>query len=208
MQNSAYTIIFSAIVGIVCAAVLVGADMGTEKYIKANKEAEKARNVMEVLGISYPEDATSPELVEFFEKKLKERSIGGLKVYEYPEAEGGTALAVLFRGSGVWGPIKGVLALEPDLRTVRDIAFYEQEETPGLGAKIATEEFTSRFRGKMIAPTEDDREEAGMTITKPGQASGPREVDGITGATMTSNRVQKMLNDVISDIVAKVNGNV
>jgi len=208
VQNSAYTIIFSAIVGIICAAVLVGADMGTEKYIKANKEAEKDRNIMEVLGISYPKDATSPELVEFFEKKLEERSIDGLKVYEYSEAEDGTAIAVLFRGSGVWGPIKGVLALEPDLRTIRGIAFYEQEETPGLGAKIAKEAFTSRFKGKKIAPTDGGRTDAGMKITAPGQAGGPREVDGITGATMTSDRVEKMLNNVISDIVAKVNGNV
>ncbi|MEF8787470.1 MAG: FMN-binding protein [Planctomycetota bacterium] len=207
MPNSAYTIIFSAIVGTICAAVLVGADMGTEKYIKANQEAEKDRNIMEVLGISYPDDATAPELVDFFEDKLKESTVQGLTVYKYSNAEG-TAVAVLFRGSGVWGPIKGVLALEPDLRTIRGIAFYEQEETPGLGAKIATEEFTSRFVGKKIGPPEGGPDEAGMKITPPGQAGGPTEVDGITGATMTSDRVEKMLNDVISEIVAKVNGNV
>ena len=204
MKGNLYTIIFSAIVGILCASVLAGWGSFTRSYREANRKAERVRNIMRVLGVSYPETATARELLDVFNEKLEEREADGLTYYAYTGAEDGTPVAVPFTGSGVWGPIKAVLALEPDHRTIRGIAFYEQEETPGLGAKIATTEFTSRFKGKMIASPD----KAGMQITPPGQAGGPRQVDGITGATMTSDRVEKMLNDVIENIVAKVNGNV
>lgn len=208
MPNSAYTIIFSAIVGILCASVLAGWGSFTRSYREANRKAERVRNIMRVLGVSYPEKASARELLDVFNEKLEEREADGLTYYAYTGAEDGTPIAVPFRGSGVWGPIKAVLALESDQRTIRGIAFYEQEETPGLGAKIATTGFTSKFKGKRIAPDNGRPGEAGMTITPPNQAGGPREVDGISGATMTSDRVEKMLNDIIENIVAKVNGNV
>ena len=208
MKVNLYTIIFSAVVGIICAGLLAGADSFTRPYVKANKRAEQVKNIMDVLGLSYPDNAGARKLLEIFEEKSSKTTVDGLTIYKYTAAEGDPPVAVLFQGSGVWGPIKGVLALEPDMRTIRDIAFYDQEETPGLGAKIATEEFTSRFEGKVIAPEDDGKQKAGLKITAPGEASGAQEVDGITGATMTSDRVEKMLNDVISEIVAKVNGNV
>ena len=206
MSSNVYTVIFSAVVGIICAAVLAGAGSFTRPYRRANRKAERVRNIMSVLGISYPEEAPARQLLELFRSRAQQKEVDGLTVYVYTAAEGGAPVAVPFQGSGVWGPIKGVLALEPDLRTIRGIAFYEQEETPGLGAKIATEAFTSRFRGKRIAPEEGG--EAGLSITPPGQASGSLQVDGITGATMTSDRVERMLNDIIEEIVTKVEGNV
>jgi Na+-transporting NADH:ubiquinone oxidoreductase subunit C len=184
--------------------------MFTRPYRKANQKAEKVRNIMSVLGISYDEEMPARELLDRFQNKVDEQEVSGLTVYEYmgEGQDGNHPVAVLFTGSGVWGPIKGVLALEPDLQTIRGISFYEQEETPGLGGEISTPAFKEQFIGKKIMVETDGQEEAGMKVTPPGQASGPREVDGITGATMTSDRVELMLNQTIKTIVSEVRGNV
>ena len=65
-------------------------------------------------------------------------------------------MAVPFSGSGVWGPIEGVLALEPDMQTIRGVRFYKQEETPGLGGEIASDWFQAQFKGKTLVSAAGD----------------------------------------------------
>jgi len=84
------------------------------------------------------------------------------------------------------------------MKTIRGITFYEQEETPGLGGDIVTEGFRKRFVGKTIHDKDDNM---GIVICKPGTAKEQNEIDGITGATMTCDKVQAMLNEVIKSIV-------
>jgi Na+-transporting NADH:ubiquinone oxidoreductase subunit C len=98
---------------------------------------------------------------------------------------------------GLWGVIKGVLALQPDLRTIRAISFYQQEETPGLGGEIASDWFRRQFENKQLASADG---QAGFRVLKPGGRAGPAEVDGISGATMTSQRVELMLDNLARSI--------
>ena len=102
-----------------------------------------------------------------------------------------------FSGPGLWGPIYGVLALEPDLRTIRGIRFFKQEETPGLGGEIGADWFQDQFVGKQIASEADVY---GFAIVKPGTGEGVNVVDGITGATMTSDRVAVMIDSIAAVI--------
>ena len=121
------------------------------------------------------------------------RQVGNLQTYRYvPEGtEDPRAVAVGFTGMGLWGPILGVLALEPDMRTIRGVRFYQQEETPGLGGEIGSLWFQEQFEGKRIVSSDG---QPGFGVVKPGSPSGPNSVDGISGATMTSQRVEEMLN--------------
>ena len=94
-------------------------------------------------------------------------------------------------GVGFWGPIEGVLALEPDLATVRGISFYKDEETPGLGHEINAEWFRNAFKGKRVR-------DAGGAVCVEFTARGKEpkalnEVDAITGATETTNSVKAFL---------------
>jgi Na+-transporting NADH:ubiquinone oxidoreductase subunit C len=83
------------------------------------------------------------------------------------------------------------------MSTIRGITFYEQEETPGLGGEIVTEGFRKGFVGKRIHDKEDN---VGIVIGKPGSAQEQNEIDGISGATMTCEKVQAMLNEAIESI--------
>lgn len=201
MKDSLYALVYAAVLGAVCASLLTGAANFTEDYRKANAEAEETLNILMVLNVPLEADTSAKQLGEVFKNNIREAERGGVTTYDYssPEAQGRIqAIALRFSGPGLWGPIKGFLALEQDRKTIRGITFYEQEETPGLGGEIVTEEFRKRFVGKMIHDKDDN---VGIVICKPGSAKEQNEIDGITGATMTCDKVQAMLNEVIKSIV-------
>jgi Na+-transporting NADH:ubiquinone oxidoreductase subunit C len=85
------------------------------------------------------------------------------------------------------------------MRTIRGLTFYHHEETPGLGGEISADWFREQFVGKKIV---DASGKGGIVIRMGGDLAG-NEVDGITGATMTCDKVQEMLNNVITDIIGE-----
>jgi len=92
-------------------------------------------------------------------------------------------------GSGYNGPIRAMLALRGDMNTIAGLTITDQAETPGLGARIEEEDWQAQFAGKRLA------DEAGMlrfSVTR-GSANTEYEVDGITGATRTSNAITRMV---------------
>ena len=200
MKGSLYTIFYAVVLGVVCALILTGVGQFTAPYRKANAKAEEIRNILGVLEAPFEADASAAELLEVFKGVVEEGEYGNLTVYKYVEDGPGSeprAVAIPFAGPGLWGPIKGFLALEPDMKTIRGITFHEQEETPGLGGEIGAEWFRNQFKGKSIYDEDDN---PGIFIRKKGEASGINEVDGITGATMTCDKVQAMLNAAIEEV--------
>ncbi len=83
------------------------------------------------------------------------------------------------------------------MRTIRGVTFYEQEETPGLGGEIVTAGFRDQFIGRSIV---DEAGNPGIIISSGGEPAA-NKVDAISGATMTCDKVQAMLNEAISSIV-------
>ena len=201
MKGNVYTLVYSAILGTACALLLTAAATFTEPYQKANKEAEEMLNILTALKVPFDENATAKQLIEIYEANIKEQAASDkLTFYEYKPASASgrlEAVAVRFAGPGLWGPVKGFLALEADKRTIRGITFYEQEETPGLGGDIVTDKFRDQFAGKSIV---DSSGKAGIVIGA-GKQTEDNGVDGITGATMTCDKVQQMINEVLTMIV-------
>ncbi len=199
MKAELKIIIFAAILGIVCSILLAGAETLLKPFREENEKAEEMRNYLSALEVPVSEDASASQLIEVFEKNISVGSLGDVALYTYsPEGSGAPeAFAVPFSGPGLWGPIYGVLALEPDLRTIRGIRFFKQEETPGLGGEIGADWFQDQFVGKQIASEADVY---GFAIVKPGTGEGVNVVDGITGATMTSDRVAVMIDSIAAVI--------
>jgi len=125
-----------------------------------------------------------------------ERDLAGLgsredvaTVFELRENSALRLVVLPVRGAGYQSMLKGYLALEGDLNTIAALTFYEQDETPGLGARVADEAWLSGWRGKQVA-------DAGGAIrieAVKGKAVGAHQVDGISGATRTSNGVTSLL---------------
>lgn len=114
-------------------------------------------------------------------------------------------------GFGLWDAIYGYLAIKPDANTVIGISWYDQKETPGLGANIAEPQWQSLFPGKVIfqpsggGKTDFQTAPLGITVVK-GKVSdvlgsSPKAesaVDGMTGATLTGNGVTDAYRDVLA----------
>jgi Na+-transporting NADH:ubiquinone oxidoreductase subunit C len=112
------------------------------------------------------------------------------------ERDGDLQLLVLpVYGQGYQSTIRAMLALEPDLISIAALTIIEQGDTPGLGAEIASPRWQALWPGKEIA---DENGRIVISVVR-GQATGPYEVDGITGATRTSNGVQNMLRFWLGD---------
>lgn len=199
MRNSLHTLLFAAVLGVVCSTLLVTASLFTAPYQKANQKADQVRNYLAALEAPLPENASAADLIAIFDRTLRPVERNGLECLEYrPEgADAPQAVAVAFSGPGVWGPIEGVLALEPDMGKIRGIRFFKHEETPGLGGEIASTGFLDRFKGKTIVAPDGT---PGFRVLNRGTAGGPNEIDGLTGATMTSDRVGKMLDTLAKRI--------
>jgi Na+-transporting NADH:ubiquinone oxidoreductase subunit C len=109
------------------------------------------------------------------------------------------AYALPISGQGFWAPIKGVIGIEADRQTITGIAFYEQNETPGLGAQITKDAFRIQFNGKVISLTGKP-----LNIKRPSDVLGKSDVYAVTGATQTSTRLEKIINDSLKDWLSKV----
>ena len=200
MKRSIYALGYAAVLGATCALLLTAAARVTAPYIQANAEAEETLKILMVLRVPLQPDTSAKQLGQVFESNVREEKHGGITTYVYspPEAKGQIqAVALQFSGPGLWGPVKGFLALEPDMKTIRGVTFYEQEETPGLGGEIASSWFQEQFVGKSIV---DENGVPGIIISSAGE-SASNKVDAISGATMTCNKVQAILNEVIKSIL-------
>jgi len=114
-------------------------------------------------------------------------------------------------GYGLWDAIYGYLAIETDADTVTGISWYDQKETPGLGANISEPEWQSLFPGKKIfQPTASGETEfktapLGITVVKGkvvdvlgNSPKAQSAVDGMSGATLTGNGVTDAYRDVLA----------
>ncbi len=202
MKVKLYTLAYAAVVGTVCAVLLTVVGNLTRDRREANAEAERVYNILEVLKVPFPPKATAKELLAVHERTVRVETRGEMTVHVFAEEgapENILAVALPLEGQGVWGPIKGFLALESDMKTIRGVAFHEQEETPGLGGEIASEWFRDQFKGKSIQDGSGDS--PGMRFVRGGAASAQNEVDAITGATMTTKKVAAILNSAITQFV-------
>lgn len=97
-------------------------------------------------------------------------------------------------GRGYASTLYGFLALSPDGGTVRGLSFHEHGETPGIGGEIEDPEWLASWVGKRVRDDEG-RIRIGVAADEggPGSPDFPFAVDGITGATKTSDGVTSLL---------------
>ena len=100
-----------------------------------------------------------------------------------------SAVVLPVHGYGLWSTMHGFLALDTDGNTIKGLNYYEHGETPGLGGEIQNPKWVAQFVGKKLT---DAQGHAAVKILKPGSANPASEhdVDGLSGATLTSNGVQ------------------
>ncbi len=115
-------------------------------------------------------------------------------MYQVLDESGRVELLILpVYGKGLWSTMWGFVALNRDTTTVRGLIFYAHGETPGLGGEIENPLWIAKWPGRKIF---DEQWRPAIRVIK-GPAKGaeeaPHDVDGLSGATITSNGVTFLL---------------
>jgi len=133
-----------------------------------------------------------PEHIDMAKEKKKPEADRIFPLYVF-NSDKGKSYILTVRGNGLWDEIWGNIALKEDLNTIAGAAFDHKGETPGLGAEIKDNPtFPSRFKGKKIFT--EDGTYVSVDVKKTGGTAGnPYAVDGISGATVTADGVDEML---------------
>ena len=103
-------------------------------------------------------------------------------------------------GKGLWSTLYGFIALDRDMTTIRGLSFYQHGETPGLGGEVDNPRWKALWKGKTAF---DEDGHVHIAVVKgrvsPGQKDAQYKVDGLSGATFTSNGVTHLLRYWLGD---------
>lgn len=228
-QSNGYIIFYTIVLTVVCAVCLALASLGLKPYQDANKELERKQNILAtVMKVKSREEAkdiyakrvksyvVDAEGVEVKGKKAEDIDVAAeykkptkdrkLPIYEILSADGSKAEFYVLPvfGFGLWNDIWGYVALKGDLSTINGVKFDHKGETPGLGARIASDEIQGRYVDKKIF--EGDKlvsvlmakgEMGGGDASVSAFKDKAHEVDGMSGATITGKGLTKMLQDYL-----------
>jgi len=100
-------------------------------------------------------------------------------------------------GYGLWSTLYGFVALKGDMDTIVGLGFYSHAETPGLGGEVDNPKWKSLWEGKKLF---DEQGDIAITVVKgPAEAGNPYQVDGLSGATLTSRGVDNLVRFWVGD---------
>ena len=103
-------------------------------------------------------------------------------------------------GKGLWSTLYAFMAISADTKLVKGLGFYQHGETPGLGGEIENPKWTALWNDKVIF---DENFQPALKVVK-GQALASssniqHEIDGLSGATITSNGVTALVKYWLGD---------
>jgi Na+-transporting NADH:ubiquinone oxidoreductase subunit C len=204
-NSDIYAILYSVVVVVIVAFLLAGVSSALKPKQEANIELDKKKQILASLNIKNQADAAAvyadvikaDPIVSADGKEVAAE--GGFAVANdaindtnlpmyVAEVDGAKKYIIPMTGNGLWGGIWGYLALNDDCNTIYGVYFSHASETPGLGAEIASDKFQSRFPGRQVYRDGN----VALTIVKK-VADEAVEVNAISGATITCNGVNDML---------------
>lgn len=102
-------------------------------------------------------------------------------------------------GYGLWSTLYGFIALENDLNTVAGLGFYDHGETPGLGGEVDNPRWKAMWPGKQVYNNQSVALSLYKGAVDPKSANAIHQVDGLSGATLTSRGVSNLLQFWLGD---------
>lgn len=185
MKDKILMIVFVLVLGSILTAALVAVNYLTTPVIEKNEEIATKSSILKALNIRF-----NPENVEeIFADNVEVRQQDGTTYYVTKEDN----IAFPYSGSGLWGPIDGIIAIAPDFERLKGITIIRQEETPGLGSRITEAAYLAKFEGKVFTK--------GLELVQPGRGSRDNQIDSITGATMTSDAFISIINENLQEVM-------
>ncbi len=194
MKKLALSVFYMFLVTLFFASLVSAVKALSERKIALNRAIKLQRIILRVLDIPIGKRIPDKELLQFYRRRVKNIEVHETTLYIGYEEDGRAIAGYAFPvgGPGFWGPIQGMVGVNPEGTRVLGIAFYQHSETPGLGGRITEDWFVDQFKDLPLHPIQGDRN---IFYLKPaGTGKAPNELDAITGATNTSSAVEAFLN--------------
>ena len=190
-NSNTYIIVYSTIMVVIVAFLLAFVSQTLKPMQDANVALDTEKQILNSLNLRGLSDeeahATYEKIVAFDEAQ---------NVYVCTLENGDVKYVLPLKGQGMWGGISCFLAIDSDKNTVYGAYFNHESETAGLGAEIKDNaDWQAKFQGKKIFADGDDSKIA-LSVVK--AVNDETTVDAVTGATVTSTAVSKMLQDQLA----------
>jgi Na+-transporting NADH:ubiquinone oxidoreductase subunit C len=205
-----FPILFMLIMVVIFVGVLALMFRVNEPKIEAYKQDSFQKQVLQLLAGRISE-ATGEEAESIlaaypasYERYVKPLQVEGLERRAFIAVVQDSTVAYCFeiRGKGLWGSMKGLVSTTTDFRSIVDFAIVDQMETPGLGARIEEDWFLAQFRDRLFVqnPEAEDVTSSYEFISETQMPEHDAQLKRVTGATITSDSVVKMLRDEFNHI--------
>ena len=190
-NSNTYIIVYSTILVLIVAFLLAFVSSSLKEKQDANVALDTEKQILNSLNLRGLSDeeahATYEKIVKFDEAQ---------KVYVCTLENGDVKYVLPLKGQGMWGGISCFLAIDSDKNTVYGAYFNHESETAGLGAEIKDNaDWQAKFQGKKIFAAEGDA--IALSVEK--AVNNETTVDAVTGATVTSTAVSKMLQEKLTE---------
>ncbi len=198
-QKRWFTIVYMFLVTAFFSSIVIGLSQFTRTRVEANKMLNFEKAVLAVLPGLFNANASGLELHRRFVEQVgtpDKLSAGAFMLKQNGQV---LAYALPISGQGFWAPIKGIIGIAADRKTITGIAFYQQSETPGLGAQIVTAMFRRQFEGKVLSTKGKP-----LNIKRPDSVLGSSDIHAVTGATQTSMRLEKIINTDLENWLSRL----
>ena len=183
-------------VGVFCGLLIVSVFQVTRPIIEHNKAEALKKAIFHVLTDASTSSTYRLNDAGGFEV-LEGEGIGEQLVYAgYDDEQELVGLAVQAQGMGYQDVIGLIYGYSFADDAIVGVQVLESKETPGLGDKIETDPaFLENFEGLDVSLVDDLSQMANPIVpVKHGAKTNPWEVDGITGATISSVAIAEILN--------------
>jgi electron transport complex protein RnfG len=185
--SSIRLVVTLAVAGLISGVAIIGIYEVTLPTITINKARELREAVVKVLpGVTQIQKLvySNGELIPSAETEKDEQLVYG----GYDDDGSFIGYAIPGAGPGFQDTIGLLYGYQPDRKLVTGMEVLESRETPGLGDKIYKDaDFVASFKELAIEPE--------IVAVKKGKKSKPNEVDAITGATISSKAVVRIINE-------------
>lgn len=210
-NSNVYTIVYASVMVIIVAFMLAFVSSSLKPMQDANVENDTKGQILTSLNL----DIDGMDVSSVFAEKVQDMIWNGTELVPYDgkfnstygslikegelhvfvaSTDAGTKYVIPVTGRGLWGGLWGYVALNEDKQTIYGTYFYHESETAGLGSRLAERTFQELFNGKPLF-AQGNTSEVALSVVKSGAAQSEYEVNGITGATLTSKGVDAMIKN-------------
>ncbi|MCR5269572.1 MAG: FMN-binding protein [Prevotella sp.] len=190
-NSNTYIIIYSTVLVLIVAFLLAFVSQSLKPQQDKNVALDQEKQILNSLNLRGLSDdeahATYEKIVTFDEAQ---------NVYVCTLENGDVKYVLPLKGQGMWGGISAFLSVDSDKNTIYGAYFNHESETAGLGAEIKDNpDWQAKFHGKKIF-ADESKETLALSVEK--NVNNETTVDAVTGATVTSTAVSKMLQEQLT----------